>query len=249
MERTAMEVTVLGWNGAFPKPGGATCGVMIRTGEGVLLLDCGSGVLGQYLRFGTGAELRGILLSHLHFDHMGDVGSLGYLLKHDLRLGLRREEVPLRCPAAPAAAFQSLHDSCYRMEPVTGGMSFGLAGFSVKTLALSHPVECYAYRLEREGKSLGYFSDSTWREEAPAFLAGVDLLICEATITEGSTHSTGIGHISDLDAGRLARAAGAKELCLYHLPGDGDPAVMAERAASRYGGPVWTPETKQVFRL
>ena len=249
MNENLFEVTILGWCGAFPRPGLATCGVMVRTGEGVLLLDCGSGTLGQYLRFGRGEEIGGVLLSHLHYDHMGDLGSLGYLVKHDLRLGLRRDPLPVFCPAAPGGILDALRDPCFRFSPVGDQMEFPFCGFAVRTKRLSHPVECYAYRLSRGEKSLCYFTDSAPLPGAAEFVDGADLLICEATSTEGSVHSTGIGHMTDQEAGTLAREGAAKQLCLYHLPSDGDLAAICRRASEAYGKRAVTPELQRSFCL
>ena len=116
-------------------------------------------------------------------------------------------------------------------------------------MRLSHPVECYAYRLTRGGKSLCYFTDSVLLPGSPEFVGGADLLICEATSTPGSVHSTGIGHMTDVEAGTLAKEGEAKRLCLYHLPSDGDLGVIRRRASEAYGGDAVTPDLQRVFRL
>ena len=75
------KINILGWWGAFPQPGGATCGVLVTTSEGKFLLDCGGGVLSKYFEHANLTDqFQGVLLSHLHYDHMGDVGCLYYAI-------------------------------------------------------------------------------------------------------------------------------------------------------------------------
>ena len=60
------KINILGWWGAFPQPGGATCGVLVTTSEGKFLLDCGGGVLSKYFEHANLTDqFQGVLLSHL----------------------------------------------------------------------------------------------------------------------------------------------------------------------------------------
>lgn len=244
-----MEVKILGWCGAFPRPGAQTCSVMVRTERGTLLLDIGCGTLAQYLRFGNSAELQAVLLSHLHYDHMGDLGSLFYLINHDLRLGIREQRLPVYMPATPKPIHEVLCTPYCKPIAVEGSMEFCVGDIRVQTMLVKHTVECYAYRLEYAGKVLVYYTDTEYMPEGKDFIRGADLLICEATMSEGVLHSPGTGHMDDIQAGTTAREGGAKQLCLYHLPSDGDIPFMRERAAASYGSTVYTPDLKDTFIL
>ena len=46
-----MKLTVLGASGGFPAPGGATSGYLLSYDDRNILIDCGSGVLGNLFRF------------------------------------------------------------------------------------------------------------------------------------------------------------------------------------------------------
>jgi len=249
MNNHDIEINILGWWGAFPQPNQATCGVMLRTSDGTLLLDCGSGVLAQYLSFGNSQELQGAILSHLHFDHTGDMGVLSYLINHDLRLGLRSEKLPVFTPLSPQVFYDALISPYFDMQVITEKISFSLGGFDVTVKRGEHSIESYSYRLERDGKAIAYMTDTTYLNEAPDFVRGADLLICEATNSPGGRHSPGAGHMSDVEAGRLAKLGEVKQLCLYHLPSDGDIPLMRERAASAYGKPVFTPDLQRTIIL
>lgn len=249
MHDMQMKVTILGWWGAFPQPGQATCGVLVETDLGAVLLDCGSGVLSQFFCFSSIPRLEAVALSHLHYDHMGDLGCLQYAVNNARRTGTREEKLRVYAPTTPEPMWSTVLYAHTLTHPLEDGMTFEAAGMTITAKRVNHTVECYAFRLERGGKSFVYYTDTTYLPEGAGFIRGADLLLCEATISEGTQHSTGIGHMTDLEAGRTAREGEARCLCLYHLPSDGDIPQMRERAASQYGRPVLTPDLCRVFEL
>ena len=244
-----MKITVLGWWGAFPKAGQATCGVLVDTDEGSILLDCGSGVLSQYFCFSNITRLKGLLLSHLHYDHMGDIGCLQYAVNNAIRTELREEKLPVFAPATPETMWNAILYPFTETIPLKDKMTFELAGVKITVQKVQHTIECYAFRLEKDGKSFVYYTDTVYLPEGAGLIHGADLLLCEATISVGTRHSTGLGHMTDLEAGRTAREGGADTLCLFHLPGDGNIPVMRERAAAEFGKPVLTPDLQRTFYL
>ncbi|MDL2234876.1 MBL fold metallo-hydrolase [Christensenellaceae bacterium OttesenSCG-928-L17] len=245
----AMNIMLLGWWGAFPQPGGACCGVLVQTEEGSLLLDCGCGVLAQYLRFASVRDLDGALLSHLHYDHTSDIGSLFYAVNHGLRTKLRSNKLQVYAPETPKDLRPMVEYPFAKTTTLYDGMQFELAGLSITAMRVHHTVECYAFRLERGGKSFVYLTDTSYFPESSAFIQGADLLLCEATISLGTRHTIGDGHMTDLEAGITAREGNAKALCLYHLPSDGDLELMRRRAAEEFGKEVMTPDIQRVFSL
>ena len=91
-----MRLTILGMNGPFPAPGGATSGYFLTAGESRIALDMGSGVLSRLTALTAPEELTALLLTHWHYDHCADVLPLIYRLeacaKQPLLLGLDRGE-------------------------------------------------------------------------------------------------------------------------------------------------------------
>lgn len=244
------KINILGYCGAFATPGGATCGVLVTTSEGTFLLDCGGGVLSRFFAHADLTDqFQGVILSHLHFDHVGDLGSLYYAINYALRIGKRTTQPHIYGPATPEPMWSVLQYPRCHMHTLQEGMSFQIAGATVTMKAMHHPVECYAFRVEKDGKCFAYYTDTSYDADHTEFLRNVDLLICEATVTEGSLHTTGLGHISDIEAGQMAENSHAKKLCLYHLPSDGDFSAMRARTASVYHGEVYTPDLCSEFIL
>lgn len=57
---------------------GATSAYHIHTEQGSILIDCGSGVMSKLSTVMNLYQLDAVLLSHLHFDHIADVGIIQY---------------------------------------------------------------------------------------------------------------------------------------------------------------------------
>lgn len=72
-----IEITLLGTGSPIPDPNRAGPATLVRAGGQVFLVDCGRGVLLRAAAVGVGAAgLSALLLTHLHSDHIGDLGDL-----------------------------------------------------------------------------------------------------------------------------------------------------------------------------
>lgn len=72
-----IEVTLLGTGSPIPDPNRAGPSTLVRAGGQVFLADCGRGVLQRAAAVGVGAaSLSALLLTHLHSDHVGDLGDV-----------------------------------------------------------------------------------------------------------------------------------------------------------------------------
>ena len=72
-----IDVTLLGTGSPIPDPNRAGPSTLVRAGGQVFLVDCGRGVLQRAAAVGVGAAgLSALLLTHLHSDHIGDLGDL-----------------------------------------------------------------------------------------------------------------------------------------------------------------------------
>ncbi|QIV83916.1 ribonuclease Z [Mycolicibacterium frederiksbergense] len=72
-----IEVTLLGTGSPIPDPDRAGPSTLIRAGGQTFLVDCGRGVQLRLAAAGSGANaLTALLLTHLHSDHIADLGDL-----------------------------------------------------------------------------------------------------------------------------------------------------------------------------
>src|SRR6202012_5564175 len=72
-----IEVILLGTGSPIPDPNRAGPSTLVRAGGQIFLVDCGRGVLQRSAAAGVGAAgLSALLLTHLHSDHIADLGDL-----------------------------------------------------------------------------------------------------------------------------------------------------------------------------
>ena len=72
-----IEITLLGTGSPIPDPNRAGPSTLVRTNGQTFLIDCGRGALQRMAAVGAGAAgLSALLLTHLHSDHVGELGDL-----------------------------------------------------------------------------------------------------------------------------------------------------------------------------
>lgn len=77
IDQVAIDITLLGTGSPVPDPLRAGPSTLVRAGGQNLLVDCGRGVLMRLAAVGLGANtLSALLLTHLHSDHIADLGDL-----------------------------------------------------------------------------------------------------------------------------------------------------------------------------
>ena len=214
-----MRLTVIGCSPAWPNPGGAQSGYLVEAGGNRLLLDCGPGVLSRLRLAEPWPLVDGIVLSHLHLDHSGDLwGWLWGLLG-----GPGREVVgpELWLPrgghgelerSAPPGAFAR----AFTLREYDEHETFAVAGFLLSARLVPHyDVTEFALRVERDGKALAYSGDSAPADALVEIARDADLFLCEATLAEPEVGDV-VGHLTAAEAQDAARRANARRLVLTH---------------------------------
>ncbi|SFE93434.1 Ribonuclease BN, tRNA processing enzyme [Paenibacillus algorifonticola] len=242
-----MDVKILGYWGGYPPAGGATAGYLVSTDEGQILLDCGSGVMSRLAAHTTVEHLSGVILSHLHFDHMADIGILQYAAAGARRNGRMDDKLAIYAPAEPANMLENLYSEHTIVKRIDSLASIQLAGANIEFVPVKHTIPCYAVKITYQGKVLVYSGDTSYCESLISIAKDADILLCEATICEGSRHTTGHGHMNAAEAGSIAEKANVKQLVLVHLPGDGDFEFMRRAASEAFGGPVALPQMSAMY--
>jgi phosphoribosyl 1,2-cyclic phosphodiesterase len=227
-----------GCRGALPtRHGGDTSCVELRAADGArLLLDLGSGAraFAVDLIARAGPRLAApldILLSHLHWDHIQGFPFFGlaFVPGNTLRLHGCHDgvEEALRGQMAPPffpVPFDALGATivCNRLRP---GETTEIAGFRVTPFALPHPGGSFAYRIERDGRTVVYATDGEIRPETAdpgsayvAFIRDADVLIFDAqySLADAVSVKEDWGHASNVVGVELALLGGVRELVLFH---------------------------------
>jgi len=157
--------------------------------DGVLAIDAGG--LTSALTFEEQTALRGLLLTHQHYDHVRDIPVLGmnlYLLERRLTLYASDETrdavVPHLLDGALYPDFLHRPEAAptLTIETVKPGLEIEIAGYRVTPYAVPHSVPTLGYLVAAPGgASLLYTGDcgpglrDVWAQASP------DLLVIEVT--------------------------------------------------------------------
>ena len=242
-------VDILGYWGGFPVDGGATSSYLMTTDKGRVLIDCGSGSLSKLSEMQPVEDLDGLILSHLHNDHIADIKTVEHSLIVAKRRGLREKALPLYCPREPVQIFDWLQSDYFSHVDISNPTKYQIIGADVSFIPVRHTVPCFGIKIEYGRKSLFYTGDTEYFPSLANEIEGVDLLICEATIATASRHTSGKGHMDGYQAGRLAQLAGVKQLILTHLPSDGFHQTIKEEAQKEFEGPVFLASEKSHWQV
>ncbi|MDD4797485.1 MAG: MBL fold metallo-hydrolase [Eubacteriales bacterium] len=240
-----MELTVLGKYGPYPPAGGACSGYLLDTGAGKLLLDCGSGVLSRLMALGGPGILDGVVLSHLHFDHMSDLLPMVYASQF-----AAISPIALYLPAEPAAICGLLRQSgAYGVHILETDGQWTVAGARMRVHPAAHPAPGYALRLEKDGKAFVYSGDTNQCPGLAEFCRGADLLLCDGCFTQAQW-AADKPHLSAEKAARLAAQAGVKKLVLTHVtPGCDEALLLAEARQAWPAGDIVPAREAQSWNI
>ncbi len=224
-----MKLHLLGVNGPFPESGGATSGYLVSCGDTQLQMDLGAGVLSRLTALTPPELLGALLLTHWHFDHTSDLLPLIY------RLQALGKTLDLYAPEDPSSAMLkiALDSGCFRFRPVAAGDAFTVGCVQVSAVPAHHPVPTVGYRLEGEGRKIGYTGDTNTLPGLAESYAGCGLLLADGLFPE-SVWAENKPHLSASLAARLAREAGARQLVITHLNPLYDPALLLREARKEF---------------
>jgi phosphoribosyl 1,2-cyclic phosphodiesterase len=232
--------------GAEMTAGGNTACLEVRAGDTRIILDAGTGLraLGNE-RMAAGIRHATILLSHLHWDHVGGLPFFTpiYVPGHRVEIATGPNGVmPLeqamrelfRAPFFPVG-FDDLGGTVSTRE-LRANDRFEIGDITVTMARLNHPDPVYGFRLEHAGQSIVYATDTEhFACVDPALrklASGADILIYDAQYTpEEYPSKVGWGHSTWQAGVELARAAAVPQLVLFHHDPGRTDAQLAELEA------------------
>lgn len=213
--------------------GGDTTCVELRSGDEQLIFDLGTGAR----RLGYDMMARGhkgdlhILMTHTHWDHIQGwpFFAPGYIPGNHVHFHSCIPDCEERFIKQQQFEFFPLgfHDmmSERTFHTYDQGDSFEVGSFKVTTEALIHPGGSTSYRVDREGKTFIFATDTEFfgpelpdlMEKKKPFFKDADLLIMDAQYSlKESEQKIGWGHTAMVIAVDCAIEWGVKRLALTH---------------------------------
>jgi phosphoribosyl 1,2-cyclic phosphodiesterase len=217
--------------------GGNTSCVQVDVGgPDYLLCDLGSGVrefsLSTIAKHGPAQpKTYHVLVSHVHWDHI-----MGFPFFIPAFIPGNRIRIYSCHPKLEQAIRGQNHEPCFPVEftalaasiefiLLEPGKAYEIAGTTVTGIAQLHGNESFGYRIENDGKTVIYTTDSEHKpedkaemERAAAFFRGADLVIFDAmySLADSISVKEDWGHSSNILGIELCQMAKAGQLCLFH---------------------------------
>ena len=216
------------------KYGGNTSCIEIRCGEKLFVFDAGTGLrdLGRTIARDGVTDID-LFLSHTHMDHIAGFPFFSYTSKpgNKLRIwsghleeGLTTEGVLRQFMSPPLfpvpvdifEADVSYHDF------KAGDTMTPSDGVTLRTAPLHHPQNATGYRVDYNGKSICYITDTEQREDGLdrnilGLIDSADIVIYDSMFSDAEyVDHKGWGHSTWEEGLRLANSANVGTLVIFH---------------------------------
>ncbi len=216
--------------------GNSSCIQVDVGGPDYLLCDLGSGVrefsLAAIAKHGPRApQTYHILMSHVHWDHI-----MGFPFFIPCFIPGNRVVIYSCHDKVEKAIRYQNHTPCFPVEftalaakiefvKLEADKSYDIAGAKIIGTRQMHVNDSYGYRIEKNGKTVVYTTDSEHKPEDKAemlraadFFKNADLVIFDAmySLADSVSMKEDWGHSSNVMGVELCQMAGARKLCLFH---------------------------------
>ena len=243
-----LELLVLGTSAAYPGAGKACSGYLIKKGRTHILIDIGTGVLSNLLRWLNPSKLQGIVITHLHPDHFLDIYPLRYFLQFD---GSTQSPIRILAPPGAEEFITQLVDKegkrkfreLFQFVNINDEDHFKLGEIELRFQPVSHFIPTYGVIIG--DKQLVYSSDCAYDFLLSSLAEGAKTLLCESTL-QGRMSS---GHLTGEQAGLLAQKAGVKRLFLTHFWPSLDLEVFKKEAEKTFPGEIFLARENERYQL
>ncbi len=219
-----MQLTILGMDGGYPAPGGATSGYLVTHGETGLVFDLGSGTLARLTALTAPENLTALVFSHWHYDHSSDALPLLYRLNP-------AKPLHVYGPVDETSAVRRvlMNDPTVALHDVHPGDVLRLGEAVVTVYPARHPVPAVMYRIEAGDRTLCYTGDTNTLPGLVDFARDADLLLADGVFPV-AVWSEDKPHLSAALAAQLSVDAGARRCVITHLNPAIDPVTLLKEA-------------------
>lgn len=244
-----MRITVLGKSPSWQDAGGACSGYLVQDAGTCVLLDCGSGVLGQLRCLVDYLDIDAIVVSHLHADHFLDLIPYAHALTYSPRQQAGAPARPRLCmppggvellrQLAVAGGQPEIFDAAFALGEYDVGETLELGCLRARFQPVPHfiPANAIEIRSTHGAARFVYGADHGPTDVLHDFAAGADLLVLEATLAHPEA-GTERGHLTAGEAAAIATDCAARRLVLTHITDELDCDAALDEARRAYAGPV-----------
>jgi ribonuclease BN (tRNA processing enzyme) len=227
-----LKLSVLGSSGTYPVPGRPASGYLIEHESTRVWCDAGPG---PFVALPIDHNLLdAIVLSHEHPDHCLDLLTAFHAFRY---CQSPRAGVPVYCPSSVSDKLLRFVDDhqdggmaeTFAFHPVDDGDEVVIGAITISFARSDHSVPTVASRWQTNGRVLAYSADTGPSGEWMKLAEGADLFLCEASYQGEPGKNAYPYHLTAVEAGQIARNAGARHLMLTHIP----PHLEASRSVAQ----------------
>jgi ribonuclease BN (tRNA processing enzyme) len=253
-----MKLTIVGCAGSYPGPESpASCYLLEAPFEGRtyrLLIDLGSGALGQLQRYCDLAEIDAIAISHMHADHCFDLSGLHVVAKYHPNGAY--PQIPLFAPSGSEdqlASIYGLHpgqglNDQFQFSPWVDGGTVQLGPFEILSRKVVHPIASYGMRITDGTSTLVYSADTGPTDLLIDLAKDADAFLCEASFVESAVNPPAL-HLTGAEAGHYAKQSGVGQLLVTHVPAWIDRAEVEDEVKAAWDGPYSLVNAGDTFQF
>lgn len=239
------KLTVLGGSAAGISTGQGCSGYLVQIDDTSIVLDLGPSTLIELRKHVNYRTLDGIVISHLHMDHVLDLFILRFMLsynpvKPDGKIPLFLPPGGLDFMQKAASLWATADDdeaeyfsAVFEMQEYDPAGPLTIGAAQITFAPTVHPVPCWAMRVHpANGDDLLYTADTGTAVDLTGFADGCAVMITDsASVASAPEEMKANVHMDARAAAELAQAAGVKHLVLSHQWEELDP--MSNAAVAR----------------
>ncbi len=237
-----MEIKILGKYGPFASLG-STSSYLVKGESSYALLDCGSGAVKKLLNENCLDKLSFIFLSHLHFDHISDIGVLSYALAPILK-GKKIKLYTFVDDSLNMKVIQNL--STFEIICVEERKTFTNGEFSFEFYKMTHPVTSYGIKIKNKDKVFAYSGDTTKNDNIYNLIKGASLAFLDGAFLQ-KDYTEDKPHMSIKQVCEIAKESGVKTVVTHFSPTNAD--LDVENECKEFGGNVLIAKEDEVYNV
>jgi ribonuclease BN (tRNA processing enzyme) len=239
----------MGTNGWYDTDTGNTLSILVRAKDFNVVLDAGGG-LHKLDRYADLSKPTVIMLSHHHLDHLIGLHQLA-------RFRFKDKVTVVGIIGTHSALHELLRDPYsvplglipYNIEVLEVKEGVHERPFTFHSRLLFHSTPCLGYRLELDGRTIAFCTDTGPCKNTVELARNVDLLITESAFRTGE-RSDLWPHLTPEDALDIKRESGAKRLVLTHFDAYKYPTMRdREEVEERYPGQLMVSKDDMIMKL
>lgn len=245
------QLTVLGGSAAGIGTGQGCSGYLLHVDGTNIVLDLGPSTLIELRKHTDFRTLDGIVISHLHMDHLLDVFILRFMLKYNPEKPAKK--LPLYLPPDGLAFMAKAADlwatepdevedyftEVFDMREYDPADSLIIGPATITFAETVHVIPCWAMRVSTADGDLLYTADTGTDAGLDAFAQGAALIVADAAAGENAPDDVKrMVHYDAAAAAGLAERAETPHLVLSHQWEELDPLRNLELARQHYQGRI-----------